>query len=213
MKNIPAFVLSVIMAAGAAHAQLPSGVEAAPDLGLAVQVDFPGMGNFDLYDYGIIAELQFRDMIAHPWGYLVTIGYGDWSANRSATKPGASLYDFSGSLEVVPFGGSLLFSAYSDPSWSVILEAGLRYMALDSKIKARNADEGGNKKFTVDIDDALLLHTAVTADYLFSPDVIWSFGVGYRYDLIRGDISTEYGTARENIMESFFLETALRLPF
>ncbi|HMO52514.1 MAG TPA: hypothetical protein PKE26_14780 [Kiritimatiellia bacterium] len=196
-----------------ASAQVPSNLEAPPDIGLALHVDVPGAGNYDLYEYGFIAELQFRDWVAHPWGYAITIGYGDWSVDKNAKRPGAALYDFSGSLEVIPFGGSLLLKAYTGPEWSVIVDAGIRYMANDSNIKARNRDEGGTRKIDVNIGDAVLFTGAVSADYAVSADLIWSLGVGYRYDISRGSLSTEFGSGRDSIMESFFFETALRLPF
>ncbi len=194
-------------------AQPPRPTTTAPDVGVSLQVDFPGAGNYDLYDYGIIAEIQFRDWFSGPWGYELALGYGDWKANRNASRPGASLYDFSGSLEIIPVGGGLLYHLYANETLSLILNAGLRYMINDSSIKARNRDEGGTRTFNVDIGDALLFSGAVNVDYAFNPDIIWSAGLGYRTDISRGSLKTEWGSARDSIMESFFLETALRIKF
>lgn len=206
------FVLGVclLLVATVVSAQVPSGVELSPDIGVAAIVDLPGGGDYDLFDLGLTAEVQFRDWASFPWGYALTLGYGEWSVDRNASSPGAALYDFSGNLEVVPFGGSLLYSVYDDGSWRFLLDAGVRYSAVDSQIKARNRDEGGRTKYEVDIDDSIQYLIGASADYTISPDVSCSFGAGYRDDISRGELSTERGPGREAIMESFFLSAALR---
>lgn len=211
MKRNTVLLLAVLLFSSIpAFAQVPSGVELSPDLGVAAIIDFPGSGDYDLFDYGLTAELQFRDWASYPWGYAITIGYGEWTTDRKATSPGAALYDFSGSMEVVPFGGSLLYSLYDNGSWRILLDAGVRYSAVDSKIKARNRDEGGTRKYNVDIDDSMQYTLSTGMDYTISPDISWSLGLGYRGDLTRGDLSTERGAGRDVVMESFFLGAALR---
>ncbi|HMP90755.1 MAG TPA: outer membrane beta-barrel protein [Kiritimatiellia bacterium] len=195
-----------------ASAQLPSRVEASPDIGLSLQVVFPGAGNYDLYDSGVSVEAQFRDWFNDPWGYALAIGYGRWSTDRNAKRPGAGLTDFSGDLEIVPFGASALYRFHYDRDLSVVLDVGLRYIIADSKIKASYAPEGGTRRYPVKIDDSVLARFAVGVDYRITDELIWSFNAGYYYDLDRGDLSTEIGKARENIMESFYVETGLRLP-
>jgi hypothetical protein len=212
-RNVYALLSVFAVATHVALAQVPSQVEVSPDIGPMVQVDFPGAGNFDLYDVGLIAEMQLRDWVSHPWGYSLAIGYGEWTVDQDATKPGANLYDYDGELEVTPFGGSVLLKAFASETWSVILDFGVRYMAVNSTITAKNRDAGPDQRYDVRVGDSLLLSSAVGADYAISPRLIWSCGVGYRYDITRGEIKTELGPARDSIMESFFLETGLRLPF
>lgn len=214
MKKILLYALVSLLTTGwIARAQVPSSIELPPDLGLAVVLDFPGAGDYDLYDYGLTAEIQFRDWVSHPWGYSLSLGYGDWSVDRNASRPGANLVDFSGSLEVIPFGGSLLYKAYSGLSWDIVLDAGMRYMINDSKIKARNSSAADSGRVGVNVEDNILLSLGISADCAISPDVLWTVGAGYRTDISRGEVNTILGPARDNIMETFYLETALRMPF
>ena len=192
-------------------AQVPSGVEVAPDIGLSLQYDMPGIGDYDLYKNGITAEAQFRDWVSHPWGYSLAIGYGEWTTERDAKNPGSGLYDFSGNLQVVPFGGSVLYNIYQGDAWSFLLDAGVRYMAYDSKIRARQKGLDEKMKYDVEVDDSILFSASADADYAFNTDMAWTFGLGYRTDITRGELSTDLVKARDSIMESFFVSAALRL--
>lgn len=196
-----------------AVAQLAPAVERLPDVGLALQLDVPGRGNFDLYDYGLTAKVQFRGWFMDDFGYGLSIGYGQWSTDRSAKRPGARLFDYSGNLQVIPVSASLRYAVFLDETWDLILDLGLTYMFVDSDITARNLDQSGTRRYKVSVGDAIQLTPAIGADYHAADNLIWSFAVGYRHDLSRGSIRTELGPARDNVMESFFFETALRLTF
>ncbi len=200
------------LAASTVSAQLPTYEEISPDLGVNLQLFVPA-GDYDLYEYGFGAEIQFRDMVSAPWGYLLAIGYNEWSTDNNAKNPGSNLYDFEGNLEVVPFGGSVLFLAYNENDISVTLDAGIRYLSTVSKITARNSDSSPDVRYDLDADDGMVFRLGATADYLISPDFIWSAGVAYQGDIKKADLSTELGPARDNVMEAFVFETALRLPF
>ena len=213
MNKLMLLVAGLGVGVSTAMAQVPSYEEVSPDLGLSIQLAMPGVGDFDLYENGIGAELQFRDIVDAPWGYLLAIGYSEWASDSGARDPGANLYDFDGNLEVIPFGASVLYQAYSEEALSVTIDVGVRYLSTVSKITARNSDSSPDQRFDLDIEDALIYRLGVAADYVLSPDFIWSNGIGYQSDLKKADISTELGPAEDNIMESFFFETAIRLPF
>lgn len=202
----------LLLLSASALAQVPSHVEASPDLGPQIQIALPGAGDYDLYDSGLTLELQFRDWVGDPWGYLLAIGYGEWQASDDAEKPGANLYDFDGDIEVVPFGASILYKMYEDDAWSITIEAGLRYFATDSKITARNSDQPPANRYDVEIDDSIVGRVGVSADYVLSEDFILSLGIAYQKDIEEGDLSTELGPGVDNSFESFIIETALRMP-
>lgn len=212
MKNwLLALVAGLMIPAQVVFSQVPSGVEVSPDIGLSLQYDIPGVGDYDLYKSGITTELQFRDWVRHPWGYSLAIGYGEWFSDKNADSPGSGLYDFSGNLQVWPFGGSVIYRAYEGDSWSFILDAGVRYMAYDSKIRARQTGMDASKKYDVEIDDSILYALSANADYAVSPDIAWTFGLGYRADITRGELSTELVKGRDSIMESLFASAAIRM--
>jgi hypothetical protein len=211
-KQMLAGAVALMICSSVSMAQVPTYVEASPDLGVSIQAAFPGVGDYDLYDYGIASELQFRDWFNHPWGYLIALGYGEWTTDKNASSPGSNLYDFDGNLEIVPFGASALYQIYNENALSITLDVGIRYLSTVSQITARNSDDATGRRFDVDIDDSMIARFGVSADYMLNENVIWSFGLGYQGDLTNADVSTELGPARDNIMEAFFLETALRIP-
>lgn len=214
MKNITRLLLYVLaFSAVEANAQLPSRDEVSPDIGLVAVFDLPGIGDYDLYKYGIGTEVQFRDWVSHPWGYSLAIGYGEWAADSNARSPGSQLYDFDGKLEVVPFGGSVMYNTFTGESWTLSLDGGIRWLAIDSKISARNTSQDPATRYDVNVGDAIHVLLGVKADYNLSPDVLWSIGTGYRTDVSRGDVSTELGPARDSIMEAFSFETGLHIRF
>jgi len=194
-------------------AQVPSYVEVSPDLGIAAQLYVPGVGDYDLFDMGVGAEIQFRDWINYPWGYLLSIGYGEWSTDADAEKPGSNLYDFTGDMEVTPFGGSVLFQVFNEDSMSLTLEAGVRYMAVDSKVKARNSTFATTDRTDIDIDDGIVGRIGATFEYASSEDFLWTLGLAYQEDIQRGDVTFDGGSAVDNIMEAFVVEAAMRMPF
>jgi len=213
MNKIMMVLAGLGVSMSTAMAQVPSYEEVSPDLGVSFQLAMPGVGDFDLYEYGFGAELQFRDFFDAPWGYLIAIGYSEWASDNDATKPGANLYDYEGNLEVIPFGASVLYQVYNEENLSVVLDVGIRYLSTVSDITARNSDSSPDQRFELDIDDAIIYRFGVAADYVLSPDFIWSNGIGYQSDLNKADITTELGPAEDNVMESFFFESAIRLPF
>lgn len=213
MKSWMAMLVAMGVGVVSASAQLPTYEEVSPDLGVDLQVAMPGVGDYDLFEYGLTAELQFRDMVSAPWGYLLAIGYGEWVSDSGATKPGSNLYDFDGNLEVIPFGGSALYQVYQSDEITVTLDAGIRYLSTVSQITARNRDASPTERFEIDADDGIVYRFGAGADYALSPDFIWSVGLAYQGDIEKADISTSIGPARDLVMEAFIFSTALRLPF
>jgi hypothetical protein len=182
-----------------------------PDLGPAVQVALP-TGDYDLYEAGVMVELQFRDWVNAPWGYLLAIGYGEWRADEDAEDPGPNLYDYDGELEVVPFGGSLILKAYEGQDIAITLEAGVRYFITDSSITARDTAQSPDNEYTVSVDDSLVFRAGASLDYVISPDYILSLGGSYLTDIDEGSVSTELSSATDNSFESLVFEVALRMP-
>lgn len=205
-------LFALIAATATSFGQVPAYVEPTPDLGPQVQIALPGTGDYDLYESGIVIELQFRDWVSDPWGYLLAIGYGEWTADSGASNPGAELYDFDGNVELAPFGASLICKALSADDYNVTLEAGLRYIAVDSKISARNRGQSPDDRFDVEIDDSVIARFGAGFDYFLNEDFILSLGIAYQKDLESSSLTTELGPARDNSFESFMVEAALRMP-
>lgn len=214
MKTNILTVLSALLAlnlATAGYGQSRQAPPTATDIGAEVRFDLTDVGDNDLYDFGLGFALQYRHWFSEPLGYALSLGYSEYSVNRDASHPGANLYDFEGSLNLVPFGASLLYKLFADVNWRLYLDAGIRYLAVDSSITARNLDRPASERLKVNIDDSFLFTGSLNADYAINQDFQLTMGAGYSSDITRGETSTSLGAAADNIMESFALFIALRL--
>lgn len=176
--------------------------------GLVVQ--FPGTGDFDLYDIGFGAELQYRNWHFDPIGWALSAGFGTWEANEDCRKLGRIHTDFDGSVATIPLGVSALFYLYGTQDFSLLLEAGLRYVIVDADV---DFIREGNLSSTLDIDDSVLGLLALEADYYVSRQFMVFGGLGYQQDIVRGEIQTPTGPLRDNEFTSLFVRLGGKFVF
>ena len=63
--------------------------------------------------------------------------------DNEANDLGAEHTDFDGSVTTMPIGASVLFYLYGTQDFSLILEAGLRYMITDADIDFKRVGHDG----------------------------------------------------------------------
>lgn len=176
------------------------------DLGLGAQVAVPVGGAYDLLDNGLGLEVNFRRWCSLPLGYQLSAGFTSWDAG-DGEKVGSNLADFSGDALTVPFGISAL---YQLPELPVTLELGVRYVLMDSNIKAVNTD--AKEEVTVDVDNGVIGVAAVQTDWELSKNCLLGVDAGTQFDLVTGDVKTSLGPAGNAELAGFFLRVALRFP-
>lgn len=176
------------------------------DVGLDLQISMPGDGDYDLLDTGYGLEVAFRRWFNPPFGYQLSAGYVNWQAG-DGDRVGSNLEDFSGDALAVPFGASLLLRVLDTPA---TLEAGLRYVLMDSEIEAFNSD--AQDWVDVDIDDAVIGVVAVQTDWELSPHARLALDAGYQFDLSGAETETRIGPVHDTELQGFFLRLGVRWP-
>lgn len=181
--------------------------------GLVVQ--FPGTGDFDLYDIGFGAEIQYRNWALDPFGVAFSVGYVQWEANEDCYKLGRIHTDFDGSVTTIPIGVSGLFYLHGSQNFSLILEAGLRYLVTDSDITFNRIveTEEGKVPSSLEVDDSVIGLLAIEADYFISKQALIFGGAGYQQDIERGAIDTPTGPLRDNEFTSIFIRLGGKILF
>lgn len=179
----------------------------------------PGTGDFDLYDYGLGLELQYRNWYFNPFGWSVSLGIASWEANSGCTDLGRAEHrDFDGTVTLVPVGLSGLFQLYSSETFNLLVEAGVRYVWVDADVdfvRVVQQDKGDPKAIPsrLEIGDGWLGVLAVEADYYVTERFLLFGGLGYQQDIVRGDIETPAGPLRDNELSAFFLRLGGKFVF
>ncbi|MBU1910070.1 MAG: hypothetical protein KJ726_08485 [Verrucomicrobia bacterium] len=210
MKKIFALVLITALFCGLAPASNGETESWLNEIAGGLVVQFPGTGDFDLYDIGFGAELQYRNWYFDPIGWAISAGYGTWEANKDCHKLGRIHTDFDGSVTTIPLGVSALFYLYGTQDFGLVLEAGLRYVIVDADV---DFVREGTLPSTLTIDDGVLGLLALEADYYLNDQFLVFGGFGYQQDIVRGDIETPTGPLRDNEFTSLFLRLGGKFVF
>lgn len=151
----------------------------------------------DAYDFGAGLEAQGRIWLNPKVGFAVSIGAGSWRINDrelSVREDGiVARGKIDGDVSLLPLGGSLLVRPVNGPRMGLVLEAGLRYVAVesDAEIEVAANDGRGNSiyiKDTVEMDDGIIGVIGVEAQVSAGERVSLFAGLSYQFDLSKGDV-------------------------
>lgn len=97
-----------------------------------------------------------------------------------------------GDVTLIPLGGSILFRPVNDDKIALTIEAGVRYVIVDSQAEVEIAavDFFGDlvaAKDTIDIDDGVVGVIGANIEGKISEQVSLLAGLGYQFDLKKGD--------------------------
>ncbi|MBP7829876.1 MAG: hypothetical protein KA248_08165 [Kiritimatiellae bacterium] len=215
MKKLGTFLAIAALACGTAQAAQGDAETWANEVEGGLVIQFPGTGDFDLYDIGFGAEIQYRNWALDPFGVAFSVGYVQWEANEDCYKLGRIHTDFDGSVTTIPLGVSGLLYLYGSQNFSLILEAGLRYLVTDSDITFNRIveTEEGKVPSSLEVDDSVIGLLALEADYYISKQALIFGGVGYQQDIERGAIDTPTGPLRDNEFTSLFIRLGGKIVF
>jgi hypothetical protein len=208
MKKTFSVVLVASMLVSVASAQGWRCNDHTSDLRASLNYWVPGEGDFSLYDQGYGVELQYRKWAWEPFGVAFSFGVSEWDADELRI---VNTTDYGGSALVVPIGGSALIRIFDMTGWNMALEAGLRYLIVESDIDFLYTPE--DRREELDIDNNIV--GVVALDYENYLGERWSlFGTaGYQFDLIKGDITSRIGDMPENEMPALYLRLGASLTF
>ena len=217
MKKLSILALIAAMACGLAPASRGETESWLNEIDGGLILHFPAVSDFDLYELGFGLDLQYRNWSLDPVGLAFSLGVAGWNVDNEANDLGAEHTDFDGSVTTVPIGASVLFYLYGTQDFSIILEAGLRYMITDADVdlnRVITTDEGEEKvPATMEIDDGLVGLLAVEADFSMNEQFLLFGGLGYQDDIERGEITTEAGPLKDNKFASFFFRFGAKYVF
>lgn len=190
------------------------------------QVDLVGAGIFyipkddDDYDYGFGLEAQARFWLTKQIGLALSLGAASWQVkDQDGYYYDAYMVEgvhVEGDLTLLPIGGSILLRPLKMEKLDLVLELGVRYVFADSDITAEvgAADIFGNWAYaydTVDVDDGFVGLVGMELAFNVSKEASLFLGVGYQFDISKGDMTWMGYDIAENELAAFLVTFGLAI--
>ena len=151
----------------------------------------------DDYEGGLGLEGRLRLWLGPKVGLGLSLGLSSWDFNSQQVESRelfvVTHLSAAGNISLIPIGGSLLLRPIDDGDISLTLEAGFRYVVVNSDIElnVRAADVFGNRQNvadTVDIEDGIVGVLGATLEKKLGPEVSLLIGIGYQFDVREGTV-------------------------
>ncbi|MGI5869375.1 MAG: hypothetical protein ACOX9C_08035 [Kiritimatiellia bacterium] len=221
MKRLTHIAVATFILAGTAIAQ--ENIATTPpstDVAGTLQYFMPGQD--DDYDSGFGAEIQIRFWSCPNLGFALAGGVASWEVNEQegVADYGSSAFAASieGDVTLVPIGGSILYRAALADNLNLVLEGGLRYVIVESDAtmtfaltEAYGGVVGGSADMK--IDNGFVGLVAANLEAELSPGVSLLGGVGYQFDITKGDVEWMGEDFGENELKAFFIRAGLAFDF
>lgn len=142
-------------------------------------------------------------------GFALAAGYQQWSATKNSL--GTVRLLGSGSADLIPIGGSVLFRGDLGAVASFMAEAGARYVLVDADLPVyyARADIVGGRFVITEGEDKLSLDDAIIG--LLGIDLVFKnlpvfVGAGYQFDIDKSEAKLGIARfSREVELEGFFI--------
>jgi hypothetical protein len=228
MKKVLVILVGTILASAAVQA-------ASGEKGGLINpsVDLVGVGTFyvptddDNYDLGAGMEIQGRFWLNPYVGIALAAGSVSWAVNDQDLfiSEGTAFLDASidGDVNMAPLGASLLLRPIRTDRFALTLEAGVRYVFVDSQAEVELQSKGPAGIIYVDdnldIEDGVVGIAAATLEFKLQDQIFLMGGAGYQYDIQKGDITFLEDTdfpeidLGENKLEAFIVQAGLGVRF
>lgn len=210
--NIAVVIVASLLGFGAVAQDEGRGL----DLTLAGQYFIPG--DDETYDQGWGVEAQARFWMNKHVGLALAGGGANWEINQqeeALVDDGVGFVaTFDGDVELIPLGGSILFRPLANESITLTLEAGARYVLVESEagFEGRFVDPSGAVVLideTVDIEDGVVGLVAANLEGRLGARSFLFLGGGYQFDIDEGHASWRGQDLGENELESVFIRGGL----
>jgi len=219
MKTLTITTITAMLIAGTVVAQ-DTKPKTSTEFACALQYYMPGED--DDYDSGFGAEAQVRFWQNQNLGFALAGGLANWNINEQEAVVSDGFIavgvSIEGSVLLVPIGGSILFRPTLGDNLSLILECGLRYVVVESDVEvtfaaanAFGAVVGGTAD--IEIDNGLVGLIAANLEAELSPGFSLLGGVGYQFDIAKGDAKWMGEDLGENELKAFFIRAGLAINF
>lgn len=196
MKKIllGAVVLSLTASAWAQSPRVGPPVKTNWDHSLINEIDlsfsyfFPSQQFSGIYDKGYGVEAQYDYWLSKPFGVAAVLGLMTVDVQSDLGQlVDPSVATFRDSVSLVPIGISGLYNLIEYEDWRFDLEAGLRYIFINSDAKRVTSATGASDK--VSMDDAFVAIFRASLDRRLSDQFAAFVNTGVQVDLDAGDLS------------------------
>jgi len=216
MKTLTIIAIASVLVGSSAFSQEPKPLT---DFTIELQYFLP---DYEDYDFGFGVEGQYRCWKNQNLGFSLAGGVSSWEVDDLGASvyggPAVGVSSRDGSVDLVPIGGSILYRPTLGDNISVILEGGLRYVIVDSDVKVGTTALSalGDVMVTsekVDIDDGVVGLIAASLESELSPGLTLFGGIGYQFDISKGDAKMAGENLGKNELKSFFLRVGIAVGF
>lgn len=195
-----------------------------PAAGVTNDIDFVGTvgyympGDDDSYDTGYGAEVQARFWLQSNVGLALAVGWASWNVNggeESMTEDGITASaNLGGDIRLLPMGGSVLFRPVNNSQMALTIEAGVRYVIVDSQtdMEASASDSKGHSVYFnegVDIGDGFVGVIGANIEGKISKKVSVLGGIGYQFDITKGDVEWIDEDLGDSALRAFIAKVGL----
>lgn len=171
---------------------------------------FPGQDDF--WDYAAGIEAQYVYWMNSTVGLALAGGLATWKADEGTLFEDGLAGKLDGSALAVPLGGSVLVRPLpADAPVELTLEGGLRYVVVQSDIDLAVTDYYDIYKDEVDLENGMVGSVGADLGFHLSDRTKLAVGVGYQFDIAKGDAEW-FGTNIEEFeMKGFSLNFGINV--
>lgn len=168
----------------------------------------PGM---DEWEQAFGLEVQYVFWNTPNLGFALAGGIGKWNVDDSVQVGYDYAGKFDGSATTFPLGASVLYRPTMGGTTEITLEGGLRYVFINSDVDVAITDGYDLYSGSIDADDGLIGLLGVDVAFPVSPTMKLGMGLGYQFDISKGDVSIEDIDFDENEMKGFVIRLGMNV--
>lgn len=198
---------------------------------LRISLDYLLPKDDDVWDDAVGATAQLLFGQSGNAALALSIGVQEWSANEDVyggwTYVGSGIYygvdtGLKGDATMVPFGLSAIFKSELGEGVNLVLEGGVRYVFVDSSVTVDATEWAMNiygqsvaqgYSWDVDIDDGFVGLLAADLDFDLGLQSSLFAGIGYQFDISKGDVEFRGARIGENELQAFLLRAGFSFGF
>lgn len=169
-------------------------------------------GQDDYWDYALGIDARYVFWTNPNMGIALSGGLATWEANDGIFFQDDLAAQLDGSALVIPLGVSVLLRPMpAGTPFDLILEGGLRYVVVDSKVDLAATDFYYYFKDELDIENSVVGILGAEVCFPLSDGMGLSFGLGYQFDISKGDVEWFGVNIEEFEMKGFYFNFGVNI--
>ncbi|MCK9263686.1 MAG: hypothetical protein WDA72_06170 [Desulfomonilia bacterium] len=169
-------------------------------------------GQDDYWDYALGIDARYVFWTNPNMGIALSGGLATWEANDGIFFQDDLAAQLDGSALVIPLGVSVLLRPMpAGAPFDLILEGGLRYVVVDSKVDLAATDFYYYFKDELDIENSVVGILGAEVGFPLSDGMGLSFGLGYQFDISKGDVEWFGVNIEEFEMKGFYFNFGVNI--